>query len=81
VYPDDPCLTELRTMMTDAWETAPEIDEGPTWHGWGTVSGTRHIDYIFYSGFQKCTSLVRLTKSYDNMPFVSDHYPVIAVLE
>ena len=81
VYPDDPCLTELRTMMTDAWETAPEIDEGPTWHGWGTVSGTRHIDYIFYSGFQKCTSLVRLTKSYDNVPFVSDHYPVIAVLE
>ena len=81
VFPDDPCLTDLRAMMTDAWETAPEIDEGPTWHDWGKVSGTRHIDYIFYSGFSKCTSLVRLTKSYDNMPFVSDHYPVIAVLE
>ena len=81
VFPDDPCLTDLRTLMTDAWETAPEIDEGPTWHDWGKVSGTRHIDYIFYSGFSKCISLVRLTKSYDNMPFVSDHYPVIAVLE
>ena len=81
VFPDDPCLTDLRTLMKDAWETAPEIDEGPTWHDWGKVSGTRHIDYIFYSGFSKCTSLVRLTKSYDNMPFVSDHYPVIAVLE
>ena len=81
VFPDDPCLKDLRNLMTDAWETAPEIDEGPTWHGWGTVTDTRHIDYIFYSGFSKCTSLVRLTKSYDNMPFVSDHYPVIAVLE
>lgn len=81
VFPDDPCLTDLRAMMTDAWETAPEIDEGPTWHDWGKGTDTRHIDYIFYSGFSKCTSLVRLTKSYDNMPFVSDHYPVIAVLE
>ena len=81
VCPDDPCLTDLRAMMTDAWETAPEIDEGPTWHDWGKGTDTRHIDYIFYSGFSKCTSLVRLTKSYDNMPFVSDHYPVIAVLE
>ena len=81
VFPDDPCLTDLRAMMADAWETAPEIDEGPTWHDWGKGTDTRHIDYIFYSGFSKCTSLVRLTKSYDNMPFVSDHYPVIAVLE
>lgn len=81
VYPDDPCLTDLRAIMQDAWETAPEVDEGPTWHDWGKVSGTRHIDYIFYSGFEKCTSLTRLTKEYDNMPFVSDHYPVIAVLE
>ena len=81
VFPDDPCLTDLRAMMADAWETATEIDEGPTWHDWGKGTDTRHIDYIFYSGFSKCTSLVRLTKSYDNMPFVSDHYPVIAVLE
>lgn len=81
VFPDDPCLTDLRAMMADAWETAPEIDEGPTWHDWGKGTDTRHIDYIFYSGFSKCTSLVRLTKSYDNMPFVSDHYPVVAVLE
>ena len=81
VFPDDPCLTDLRAMMADAWATAPEIDEGPTWHDWGKGTDTRHIDYIFYSGFSKCTSLVRLTKSYDNMPFVSDHYPVIAVLE
>ena len=81
VYPDDPCLTDLRAIMQDAWETAPEVDEGPTWHDWGKVSGTRHIDYIFYSGFEKCTSLTRLTKEYDDMPFVSDHYPVIAVLE
>jgi len=81
VFPDDPCLTDLRGIMSDVWETAPEVDEGPTWHDWGKGTDTRHIDYIFYSGFTKCTSLTRLTKSYDNAPFVSDHYPVIAVLE
>ena len=81
VFPDDPCLTDLRAIMSDVWETAPEVDEGPTWHDWGKGTDTRHIDYIFYSGYTKCTSLVRLTKSYDNVPFVSDHYPVIAVLE
>ena len=81
VYPDDPCLTDLRAIMSDVWETAPEIDEGPTWHDWGKVTDARHIDYIFYSGYTKCTSLTRVTQSYDNMPFVSDHYPVLAVLE
>ena len=81
VFPDDPCLTDLRAIMSDVWETAPEVDEGPTWHDWGKGTDTRHIDYIFYSGYTKCTSLTRLTKSYDNAPFVSDHYPVIAVLE
>ena len=81
VFPDDPCLTDLRGIMSDVWETAPEVDEGPTWHDWGKGTDTRHIDYIFYSGYTKCTSLTRLTKSYDNAPFVSDHYPVIAVLE
>ena len=81
VYPDDPCLQDLRGLMQDAWETASVTDDGTTWHDWGKVSGTPHIDYIFYSGFPQCESMVRVTKEYLGCPFVSDHYPVCAVLK
>ena len=81
VYPDDPCLTDLRVMMTDAWTSAAEADDGPTWHDWGRNLDDRHIDYIFYSGFSVCKSIRRITQSYGTSKFVSDHFPVAAELE
>lgn len=81
VYPDDPCLDDLRGMMTDAWQSAASADDGVTWHDWGRNGDNRHIDYIFYSGFSSCKSIRRVTESYLDAPFVSDHYPVAATLE
>ena len=81
VYPDDPCLTDLRAMMTDAWTSAAEADDGTTWHDWGRNMDDRHIDYIFYSGFSGCKSIRRITQSYGTSKFVSDHFPVAAELE
>ncbi len=81
VYPDDPCLTDLRAMMTDAWTSAAEADDGTTWHDWGRNMDDRHIDYIFYSGFSGCKSIRRITQSYCTSKFVSDHFPVAAELE
>ena len=81
VYPDDPCLTDLRGMMTDAWTSAVEADDGPTWHDWGRNINDRHIDYIFYKGFKSCRSIRRITQPYGTSPYVSDHYPVVAELE
>ena len=80
VYPDDPCLTDLRSMMTDAWTSAAEADDGATWHDWGRNMDDRHIDYIFYSGFSGCKEIRRVTRSYLDSPYVSDHYPVVAEL-
>lgn len=80
VFPDDPCLTELRTLMTDARESAAVTDTSQTYHGWGTVTGNPPIDYVFYSGFAACDSLVVDRTPYEGVQFVSDHYPVKAVL-
>ena len=81
VFPTDPCLNDLRDLMLDARQTAAETDPGTTWHNWGKVDGTPGIDYIFYKGFKSCTSFQRVTKQYLEAPFVSDHYPVTAILE
>ena len=54
VYPDDPCLDELRTLMDDSRQTAPVTDNEQTWHNWGKVTGNPPIDYIFYAGFAGC---------------------------
>ena len=78
VYPNDPCLNDLRDLMLDARQTATESDPGTTWHDWGKVDGTPGIDYIFYKGFTSCDSFQRVTKEYEGRPFVSDHYPVTA---
>ena len=80
VYPDDPCLADIQGMMKDARVEAKVTDNGLTWHGWGTVSGRKPIDFIFYNGFSGCTKFYRVTDRYDGRDFVSDHYPVRANL-
>ena len=80
VHPDDSCLDYLRTVMVDSWESAPRSNPGPTWHGYGKEIDGTPIDYIFYTGFRACKSMLRVRKSYAGVPFVSDHYPVIATL-
>lgn len=39
------------------------------------------IDYIYYSGFSKCPSFHTVTESFAGVPYISDHYPVTAVLK
>ena len=80
VYPDDPCLNELRTLMSDARETAKETDNEVTWHDWGKITHDKPIDYVFYSGFVGCDKFEAIRQPYGDAPFVSDHYPVKAIL-
>ena len=80
VYPDDPCLDELRTLMDDARQTAKETDNGLTWHDWGKVSGNPPIDYVFYAGFAGCDQFEAIRQPYEGVDYVSDHYPVKAIL-
>lgn len=76
----DPAFNDLKQMMNDARKDAPETDWESTWHNWGRISGTQPIDFIFYSGFSASLKFERVTGEYEGVPYVSDHYPVTAVL-
>ena len=78
VEPSNPVLSDLDKMMTSARDAAVKTDKGGTYHGWGKESEV--IDHIYYSGFSACTLFEIVNKSYLYRKFVSDHYPVRAVL-
>jgi endonuclease/exonuclease/phosphatase family metal-dependent hydrolase len=79
VQPDDPCLMALDGKMLSARVTAKKTDDKGSYNAWGKASSP--IDYIFYSNFAKALSFETLDKPYAGKPFISDHYPVVAVLK
>lgn len=78
VRPDNPGLEDLDKMMKSARIYAEDSDDRGSYNGWGKSS--QIIDYIYYAGFEKCTDFKVVTETYDDKPFISDHYPVIATL-
>lgn len=79
VTPDDPCLTELGKRMKSARAFAVHSDDKPSYNGFKAPKSI--IDYIYYSGFQECRTFRVVDTEYAGRPFISDHYPVLAVLE
>ena len=79
--------------MTSAREGAIESDEKGSFNGFGKYGNSDSaptwdgpvencpmlIDYIYYSGFEKCLKFQVLDKEYEGIPYISDHYPIMAV--
>ena len=77
----DPCLNSLKGRMESVRDIAPVTDSLDTFQGFGTGQyGNRVIDYIYESGFTAAPSFETITKTYENIPFISDHYPIVATL-
>ena len=76
--PNNPILNDLNSMMKNARDTAVKTDKGDTFNGWGKGKGV--IDHIYYSGFSTCTVFEVIRKPYMERAYISDHYPVKAVL-
>ena len=76
--PHDPAIGVLCGKMLDARKTALSSDSQATYNGWGNSATS--IDYIWYSGFRKCVEYRTVQKGYDNVRYISDHYPIKAVL-
>ena len=74
----DPALSPVTDSMKNARKIAAITDSSATYHGWGKASEV--IDHIFYTGFRSCTRFETVTKPYAERKFISDHYPVEAVL-
>lgn len=78
VLPDDDCLIDVNRSMQDARFVAKKSDKGPTFHGWGTSA--KVIDYLYFSGFHHCESYRVIKERFVGVPYISDHYPISAVL-
>ena len=78
VTPDNPVLAELNTRMSDARKTALKTDSRATFNGWG--SRALYIDYIYHCGFSECVEYETIVRQYKDVPYISDHYPVVARL-
>ena len=76
VTPDAPELAPMWNTMKLARNEAPVTDTGITFNGWGKDKGMM-IDYIFYRNASALEFCI-LKDSY-GVPYLSDHYPVIAV--
>lgn len=76
---NNPLILEFDQRMNNAREKAAVTDTLCSSNGYRKDRGNR-IDYIFYNGFRKCTEFHTLTGEYAGKPYISDHYPVCAVL-
>lgn len=87
-------IIEFDQVMPNSRLTADSIIcDKPTFHGFGRFLGDyvfdqEHksknrvtLDYIYWRGFSRCVSYECITKSYEGVPFLSDHYPIIAEFE
>lgn len=79
VETDSPVLAELNTRMLDARKTAEKTDSRATFNGWGSRAIV--IDFIYYSGFGSCPEYETIVRQYEGVPYISDHYPIMARLK
>lgn len=80
VTPDNPVLDVLDGKMKSARNVAAQTDNGTTFHDWGRRKEPFLIDHIYFSGFSSCATFEVITKPYMDRKFISDHYPVKALL-
>ena len=78
ITPDNPNLVELDSKMHSVRKIAEKTDNHDTFNGWGKGKGV--IDYIYASGFSAYPEYQTITKRYADRKFVSDHYPICAIL-
>ena len=79
VEPDDPCLDNLDIQMNSARAYAEKTTDKASFNGWGKAEEV--IDYVYYSGFSKCLEFDVIDQTYADKPYISDHYPVFAILQ
>ena len=80
VFPDDPCLEDLNKIMFSARETAKDSDDSDSFQAFGEEGEACKLDYIYYSGFSDCPLFKVINQTYLNIPYISDHYPIVAKL-
>lgn len=76
--PSDRAMAPVDAVMKSARAVAGKTDSKGTYNNWGKASDM--IDYIYFSGFSSCPEYQTVTKKYAKRTFVSDHFPITAIL-
>ena len=76
--PSDRAMAPVDALMKSARAVAGKTDSKGTYNNWGKASDM--IDYIYFSGFSSCPEYQTVTKKYAKRTFVSDHFPITAIL-
>ena len=84
MHPDRPEFAELNKRMISVREVAEKTDHLGTFNGWGKKEEGDFdtiIDYIYVKGFSAYPLYETVRKPYMDRKFISDHYPIKAVLK
>ena len=79
ILQSDSLIVDFSKEMNNARVTAEVTDTLPSFHGWGDCE--KVIDYIYYDGFSACKRFQTHVERFAGKPYISDHYPIEAVLE
>lgn len=80
VEPGDSCLVDVDSLMISARVAAKVTTDTPSFNGFNKEGRQKTIDYIYYYGFGEAESFSVLDQDFDGKPFISDHYPILAIL-
>lgn len=80
ISPENPTMSTIDALMTSARNTAAKTDSKGSFNGWGKQKEKSIIDYIYYKGFDSCPEFETIDKKYNGLTYISDHFPIKAVL-
>jgi endonuclease/exonuclease/phosphatase family metal-dependent hydrolase len=73
-------FNELYKTFKNARFTASTTDRGTTFNNFGANTADLRIDHVFYKGFSSCSKFAVDRQAWAGHAYISDHYPVYAVL-
>ena len=71
---------DMYKTFKNARFTATSTDKGATFNNFGANTDYLRIDHVFYKGFASCSKFSADRLSWSGHAYISDHYPVYAVL-
>lgn len=81
VVSTDKALDGIKEFMRNARTYATVRDTNPTVNGFGNSSSRKQIDHIYYSDYLKAVEYYTIMDAYNGVTYVSDHYPIYAIIK
>ncbi len=70
--------TLCNSGLIDTKQVASLTDNGPTYHGYSLITGSKPIDFIFVNGYASSVKSYTIDKTLYCLQYSSDHHPIIA---